>query len=83
MNFFKVIFLTVIFFGSYVGAKPVLKDSQQTYYSTCISGDLAAEKKLEFCQAALSEPTLSPGQRLDVQVEVGDALYSLDRFDEA
>ena len=66
-----------------INAKPILSDSQQTYFSACMADDRAAQEQAEVCQAALSDTGLSASQRIDAQLELADAWYSLDRFDES
>ncbi len=58
-----------------LGAKPAITSSEETYAQVCIDAERSLDRLLEACTAALSEPSLTANQRIDLLVALGD-VYS-------
>ena len=53
-------------------AKPVITSSEETLARICLEGGVSLDHLLEACTGALSEPGLTPSQRVDLLVALGD-----------
>ena len=76
-NFHKILavaFFLPAFSGAGAMAKPLITSSEDTHARICLARDEPTHRLIEACTAALSEPSLTQGQRVDLLVAQGGAL---------
>lgn len=78
----RLICLVVAFVYASSGlSKPLLENSQQTYAGACLDGDTSTwAQQAKVCEAALGDVGASIQQRLDIQVELAEALRGVEEL---
>ena len=82
MRRFQVLFvLFALIHIAPLEAKTSLRNSQHTFASACLADEASSNEMIDICETALSETGASLGQRQQMRIILGDALYDMDLFE--